>query len=189
MSKVVKTRLRDIRQDPCFQQGVKDGYEAAQEGSLWLYNGDPYHDMGVDYGREAYKQRNWSSPDPSPDFLQGTKGGDSGGEPNEGKPWLNDKGQLTNGKYTIDDAGMAAHKTGSLETGKSQFLSGVDAEKAVLDAAAYADKGELWTDNTAKVYVENGPVGVIGKSGELTNWINVYRTNTGFVHGCPGGAP
>jgi hypothetical protein len=105
------------------------------------------------------------------------------------KIWTNDIGQLTNGTYTVNEAGMAAHKTGSLADGKSQFLSGVDAEKAVLDAAAYADKAGLWVDNTAKVFVENGPVGVIGKNGELTNWINVYRRETGFVHGCPGGAP
>jgi hypothetical protein len=104
------------------------------------------------------------------------------------KVYVNDKGLLTNGLYTLDEAGMAPHLTGSLEAGKSQFLSGVDAEKAVLDAAAYADKAGLWVNNTAKVFVENGPVGVIGKSGELTNWINVYRTNTGFVHGTPGGA-
>jgi len=24
------------------------------------------------------------------------------------------------------------------------------------------------------------------KKGELTNYINVYRTKTGYVHGCPG---
>jgi len=43
--------------------------------------------------------------------------------------------------------------------------------------ADFADK--------AKVYVENGPVGVTG-NGELTSYINIYRTKTGYVHGCPG---
>jgi hypothetical protein len=41
-------------------------------------------------------------------------------------------------------------------------------------------------DGKAKVYVRNGPVGVIGKTGELTSWMNVYRTKTGFVHATPG---
>jgi len=35
------------------------------------------------------------------------------------------------------------------------------------------------------VFVENGPVGIIGRSGQLTNWLTVTRTNTGFVHGWP----
>jgi|BarGraNGADG00212_1021973.scaffolds.fasta_scaffold36464_2 hypothetical protein len=65
----------------------------------------------------------------------------------------------------------------------------VDADTATLDAAAYADKTGLWDGNTAKVYVQNGPVGVVGRTGQLTNWINVYRTNTGFVHGAPGNSP
>ena len=87
---------------------------------------------------------------------------------------------------------MLIHKNGTL--GKSRFLSDVDAEKAVLDAAEYADKYNLWETNTgnpndfackAKVYVENGPVGVTD-DGKLTNYINVYRTKTGQVHGCPG---
>jgi len=101
----------------------------------------------------------------------------------------NARGQLTNGPYTLDAAGMAPHKTGSLRLGKSQFLSGVDAERAVLDAAAYADEAGLWVGNKAKVFVENGPVGALGNTGELTSWINVYRTKTGFVHGAPGRAP
>ncbi|MCP4548384.1 MAG: RHS repeat-associated core domain-containing protein, partial [bacterium] len=102
---------------------------------------------------------------------------------------LNRHGQLTNELYTVDAAGMAPHKLGSLRGGKSQFLSTVDAEKAVLDAAAYADEAGLWVRNKAKVFVENEPVGVLGDTGELTHWINVYRTKTGFVHGTPGGAP
>lgn len=62
----------------------------------------------------------------------------------------------------------------------------MDASAAALDAASFADKAELWTDaNQALVFVENGPVGVVGRTGELTNWIKVTRTDTGFVHGWP----
>ncbi len=77
---------------------------------------------------------------------------------------------------------------------KSQFLYDVYQNKAVLDAAAYADANGLWVPssgnpadfaNKAKIYVENGPVGVTGQ-GQLTNYINVYRTKTGYIHGCPG---
>jgi hypothetical protein len=101
----------------------------------------------------------------------------------------NQKGQLTNGTYTVNDIDMAPHKTGATTGGESQFLSYVDAEKATLDAAAYADKANLWSNNRAKVYVQNGPVGVSAKTSELTNWINVYRTDTRFVHGSPGNPP
>lgn len=60
--------------------------------------------------------------------------------------------------------------------------------------AAYTDANNLWevssgnsTDfaNKAKVPVTNGYAGVTGK-GELTNYINVYRTKTGYVQGCSG---
>jgi hypothetical protein len=80
---------------------------------------------------------------------------------------------------------MAPHKTGALRTGKSQFLFGVDAEKAVLDAAHQADRLGLWVGNKAKV-VASGFVGVLASTGEQTRVINVYRTRTGFVHGAPG---
>lgn len=69
----------------------------------------------------------------------------------------------------------------------------MDAEKAVLDAAAYADEFNLWETNTgnpndfackAKIYIENGPIGVTG-SGKYAYYINIYRTATGQVHGCP----
>lgn len=52
---------------------------------------------------------------------------------------VNSRGNLTNGSYILDEAGMVPHKMGSLRAGKSQFLSLVDAEKAVLDAASYAE--------------------------------------------------
>jgi hypothetical protein len=80
---------------------------------------------------------------------------------------------------------MEPHQTGSLAAGKSQWLSSVDAEKAVLDAAAKADADGLWVGNKAKVPA-NQPVGALGSTGELTDVINVYRTKTGFVHGSPG---
>ena len=93
---------------------------------------------------------------------------------------------MTNGTYTINHDRMAPHTDGSTTSGKSQFLFDVDANKATLDAAAYADKYNLWTnDNQAKIPITNGCVGVIGKTGQLTNYIEVTRTNTGFVHGWP----
>lgn len=99
------------------------------------------------------------------------------------------QGQLTDGSYTLHEPGMAPHMAGSGSSGKCQSLSTVDADTATLDAGACADKNGLWVGNTAKVYVENGPVGVVGRTGQLTNWINIYRTNSGFIHGTPGNAP
>ena len=106
---------------------------------------------------------------------------------------VNTKGELTNGVYIINQHDMLVHIDGK-NPNKSQFLYNVDANKAVLDAAAYADKYNLWkadSDNVnsfarkAKVPVINGYVGITG-SGTITNYINVYRTKTGYVHGCPG---
>ena len=105
---------------------------------------------------------------------------------NAPKIFTNSKGQLTNGTYILDSPAMAKHLTGSTTSGKSQFLFNVDANKAVLDACAYADKYSLWNaKNQAKVQVLNGNIGVNGYTGELTNWIEITRTNTGFVHGWP----
>ncbi|MFJ7048344.1 RHS repeat-associated core domain-containing protein [Streptomyces sp. NPDC101112] len=115
-------------------------------------------------------------------------------------------GRLSNGKYTIDNEGMAKHLPGRRREDlsaedrdgatKSVFLKGVDAEQAVLDAAAYADAHNLWSGGNnpkAKVYVTNGPVGVVGRTGELTHYINVYKKPTKqgvtLVHGAPGGGP
>ena len=98
-------------------------------------------------------------------------------------------GWLTNGTYTVDPRAMAKHMPITALAGKSRFLSTVDADKAVLDAASFADANNLWQDGKAKVYVTNHPVGVLGRTGELTSWINVYKTRTGFVHGSPGSAP
>lgn len=107
--------------------------------------------------------------------------------------YKNADGILTNGVYTIDPKAMNRHRLNSLNRGKSQFLSDVDADRAVLDAAAYADQYNLWGGsdhgNRAKVLVVNGPVGVVHDTGELTNYINVYRKNNGLVHGAPGSPP
>lgn len=99
---------------------------------------------------------------------------------------LDDAGNLTNGTYTVNDAAMAAHMPSTALPGKGVFLSSVDAHSAVLDAAQYADENGLWVGAKAKVPVVNGPVGVLGNSGLLTDWINVYRRASGFIHGSPG---
>jgi RHS repeat-associated protein len=104
---------------------------------------------------------------------------------NAPKIFKNIRGQLTNGRYILDSTGMEKHLTGNLATEKSQFLFNIDAQKAVLDAASYADNMGLWVNNQAKVTVTNGPVGVLGKTGGLTSCIEVTRTATGFVHGWP----
>ena len=87
---------------------------------------------------------------------------------------------------------MLVHVDGKTPN-KSQFLYDVDANKAVLDASAYADAKNLWEPslgnlgdfaNKVKVLVTNGYVGVTGK-GELTIYVNMYRTKTGYIHGCP----
>ncbi len=103
--------------------------------------------------------------------------------------YVNRHGELTNGKYTVSYPAMLKHLAGSSGPTKSVFLKGVNAEKASLDAAAFADAEGLWVGNKAKVYVANGPVGVIGRTGELTHYINVYRNARGTIHGSPGGAP
>ncbi|WP_437968481.1 RHS repeat-associated core domain-containing protein [Sorangium sp. So ce260] len=110
-----------------------------------------------------------------------------GSGPRAGSPriYLNRHGQITNGRYVVDSKAMMPHQTGSLRSGKSQWLSTVDAEKAVLDAASKADELGLWQGSKAKVPADV-EVGALGRTGELTRWINVYRTKTGFVHGAPG---
>lgn len=107
--------------------------------------------------------------------------------------WQYGSNSLIDQNYSMNSADMQVHVDGKAP-GKSQFLYDVDADKAVLDAAAYADANDLWFSssgnpsdftNKAKVSVTNGPVGVTG-GGELTDIINVYRTKTGYVHGSPG---
>ncbi|WP_159045098.1 RHS repeat domain-containing protein [Streptomyces sp. NRRL F-5122] len=104
------------------------------------------------------------------------------------RPYINPKGNWTNDLYTVRRKAMEPHMNGRTDTGKSQFLFNVEAEKVTLDAAAYADANGLWQGNKARVYVENGPVGVVGRSGELTNWIRVTREGR-MIHGWPVGPP
>ncbi len=94
-------------------------------------------------------------------------------------------GQLTNGQYTIGRKAQDVHTSGATTGGKSQFLMRIDADKTTLDAAAYADHWGLWFRNRAKVELDH-VIGVHGSSGQLTKVINVYRTETGMVHGAPG---
>jgi hypothetical protein len=90
---------------------------------------------------------------------------------------VNKHGQLTNGTYTLDSAGMDPHVNGT--PGKSQFGFYVNSGQATLDAAAYADEYGLWVGNKAKVPISNGIVGSL-RDGTPTSWINVYRTRTGL---------
>ncbi|WP_437570485.1 RHS repeat-associated core domain-containing protein [Sorangium sp. So ce542] len=112
-----------------------------------------------------------------------------------GEGWLvsrgvfrNRHGQLTNGRYILDEPGMAPHTAGSLADGRSQFLYGVNEKQLVLDAAAYADEASLWTAGNGRKarVVFDDFIGVHYKTGKRTNVLNIYRTDTGFVHGAPG---
>lgn len=116
-----------------------------------------------------------------------------------GKPFVDRHGNLTDGKYTVSEAAMAPHTTGSfagkmrpdgtyMPAGKSQFLFGVDASAEALKAAQYADANNLWVGNKAKVFVSNGPIGVVGRTGELTSWMTVTRSGH-TIHAWPSGAP
>lgn len=84
---------------------------------------------------------------------------------------------------------MKPHTSGDYSTGKSQFKFGVNADKAVLDGAAYADEYNLWNPqtNSAKIFVKDGIIGY--SNGQPTQWMNIYRTNTGMVHGTPTSTP
>jgi hypothetical protein len=102
--------------------------------------------------------------------------------------FVNNHHQLTNGIYTLDQAGMAPHMTGSLTGGKSQFFFRLDAGRITLAAAAFADMMGLWggsDGSTAKVWFD-APIGIHARTGRPTNILNIYRTSTGFVHATPG---
>ncbi len=101
------------------------------------------------------------------------------------KVFTNRHGQLTNGRYILDEAGMAPHTTGSLAGGKSQFLYRVNEKQLALDAAAYADDAGLWVGNKAKVVLDDF-IGVHGGTGQRTQVVNIYRTDSGFIHAAPG---
>ena len=109
---------------------------------------------------------------------------------------FNARHEMTNGIYTIDIEGQNHHTGVSPRPGDSTFLYSVDADKAVLDAAAYADKYDLWVPtsgsgfaDSALVKVTDGFVGVTGEKGQLTQWIKVHRTTTNYVHGNPANPP
>src|SRR5262249_20679165 len=63
----------------------------------------------------------------------------------------NRHGQLTNGRYVLDEVGMRPHTSGSTAHGKSQFFYRVNEKELALDAAAYADEAGLWVGNKAKI--------------------------------------
>ena len=100
----------------------------------------------------------------------------------------------TNGKYKMSVKGNGDHTTKELYTKsgetspKSRFMYGVDDVQATFDAAKYADLNGKWIDNKAKVYVEDGYIGVLG-DGEPTQWITVSRTDSGYIHGWPAHPP
>lgn len=56
----------------------------------------------------------------------------------------NGRSAITDGKYITDPIGMDRHKPITAPLGKSVFKSDVDAERATLDAARYADEHNLW---------------------------------------------
>ncbi|HYX34989.1 MAG TPA: pre-toxin TG domain-containing protein [Oligoflexus sp.] len=108
-------------------------------------------------------------------------------------------GRLTNGKYTVIPGEQARHTVGAfdatdhagrpLPAGKSQFLYRTSADDITLDAAAYADKRNLWQDDgqgglKAKVIFDQ-PVGVHNRTGSVTNVVNVYARKNGNIHGSP----
>jgi RHS repeat-associated protein len=103
--------------------------------------------------------------------------------------YIDNQGRLRTAKYVVSNKKMDPHLRGSLTQGKSQFLSFVDAESAVLDAAHFADDAGLWIKSgdawQATVFIENGPIGVLGRTGELTSYLTITKTNTGFIHGWP----
>jgi murein DD-endopeptidase MepM/ murein hydrolase activator NlpD len=113
------------------------------------------------------------------------------------KKYLNANDQLTNGTYTVNNTTMAKHKTGSFKADKnhpqgiSQFLPNVDAESAVLDAAAFADKYKLWVgkDLEKATVLTNDYVGALGSTGERTKYLRVFRMKNGDIHGSPATPP
>lgn len=91
-------------------------------------------------------------------------------------------------QYAVGTEGIAG-MTGNVSSWKSQFLFRVDAH-SVQKATQHADDHGLWDDDgKAKVFVENGPIGVAEKTGKLTSWANIYRRVNGTIHATPGKTP
>lgn len=93
-------------------------------------------------------------------------------------------GYLTNGKYSYIGQNDI-HATGNLGSGKSQFFNRVNDSRLVLDSAAYADEAGLWVGNKAVISFDH-PIGVHAGTGKPTSILNIYRTNSGMIHGTPG---
>ena len=136
-----------------------------------------------------------SATDTSPENNSTASEGKSNTSSNSStKVYKTKDGGYTNGKYSMSSKGNADHTTNSVWTKsgetapKSRFMSSVDDVQATFDAAEYADAHGLWNGNKAKVFVEDGYVGVLG-NGEPTQWIAVSRTETGFIHGWPCSPP
>jgi hypothetical protein len=45
----------------------------------------------------------------------------------------------------------------------------------VLKAASYAERHGLFVGNKATVYIKNGPIGVVGRTGQLTNYLRALE--------------
>ncbi|MGV1985555.1 hemagglutinin repeat-containing protein [Agrobacterium sp. 22-221-1] len=93
-------------------------------------------------------------------------------------------GYLTNGKYSYIGQNNI-HATGNIGSGKSQFFNSINDSRLVLDSAAYADEAGLWVGNKAVIAFDH-PIGVHAGTGNPTNILNIYRTNSGMIHGTPG---
>jgi RHS repeat-associated protein len=101
---------------------------------------------------------------------------------------VNKHGNLTDGMFTVSKDAMLKHKIDLGIGGKSIFYPTVNADEAVLKAAQYAEKNNLWIYNAgtkAKVPVLNTNVGTLG-NGQPTNFINVYKSANNLIHGAPG---
>ncbi|MGI9650148.1 RHS repeat domain-containing protein [Chryseobacterium sp. RLHN22] len=102
--------------------------------------------------------------------------------------YLNKQGNLTDGLFTVSKEGMLKHKMDLGISGKSIFYPTVNADEAVLKAAQYAEKNNLWILNNgtkAKIPVLNSNIGRLS-NGQPTNFINVYKSKNNLIHGAPG---
>jgi hypothetical protein len=88
--------------------------------------------------------------------------------------------QVRSGEYD-DTAGIGVWLS-CLANGETKPIADVQ----VGDQVLAADPETRETGAREVVPVTNGRVGALSSTGEATEWINVYRTNTGFVHGSPG---
>ena len=107
-------------------------------------------------------------------------------------------GRIRTDKYILDRSAQRNHMSGSSD--RSQFLhkfADIDIYEMTLKAAHYADDHNLWStapggNLRAKVYIDNGPVGIVSTTGQQTSWINVYivqKQGSLWVHSSPTGTP